>query len=139
MKFSAVVEQVLELLQRQRRISYRALKQEFELDDDYIEDIKAEIIDARRFLDDARGCSRTVVLASRRSAEEDSLKAIEVAQRQKAKSLELRATISFARLWQGQDKHHEARCKLVEVYNWFTEGFDTADLKEAKALLEELA
>src|SRR5258708_7229913 len=48
MKFSVVVEQVLELLQRQTRISYRALKREFELDDDYIEDLKAELIDARR-------------------------------------------------------------------------------------------
>src|SRR5262244_296352 len=52
MKFSAVVEQVLELLQRQKRISYRALKREFELDDDYIEDLKAEIIDARQLAAD---------------------------------------------------------------------------------------
>ncbi len=55
MKFSAVVEQVLELLQRQTRISYRALKREFELDDDYIEDLKAEIIDARRLAVDEDG------------------------------------------------------------------------------------
>src|SRR5215470_16812168 len=55
MKFSAVVEQVLELLQRQKRISYRALKREFELDDDYIEDLKAEIIDARQLAADEDG------------------------------------------------------------------------------------
>ena len=66
------------------------------------------------------------------------LKAIEVAQRQQAKSLELRAAMSLARLWQQQDKQHEAHKMLVEIYGWFTEGFDTKDLREAKALLEEL-
>ncbi|MGE0825315.1 MAG: adenylate/guanylate cyclase domain-containing protein [Candidatus Binatia bacterium] len=72
-------------------------------------------------------------------AEECFLKAIEVAQRQQAKSLELRATTSLARLWQAQGKHHEAREKLATIYNWFTEGFDTKDLQEAKALIEELS
>ena len=66
-------------------------------------------------------------------------KAIEVAQRQQAKSLELRATTSLARLWQQQGKKDEAHKLLSEIYNWFTEGFDTKDLQEAKALLEELA
>jgi predicted ATPase len=66
------------------------------------------------------------------------LKAIEIARKQQAKSLELRATMSLARLWQQQGKHHEARNMLSEVYTWFTEGFDTKDLQEAKALLEEL-
>jgi predicted ATPase len=61
-----------------------------------------------------------------------------VARRQQAKSLELRATISLSRLWQQQGKHDAARQVLAEVYNWFTEGFDTADLQEAKALLAEL-
>ena len=55
MKFSTVVEQVLELLQRQKRISYRALKREFDLDDEYIEDLKAEIIDAKRVAVDEDG------------------------------------------------------------------------------------
>ena len=71
-------------------------------------------------------------------AEECFLKAIEVAQRQQAKSLELRATVSLVRLWQQQGKPHEAHRMLSEVYNWFTEGFDTKDLQEAKALLESL-
>lgn len=71
-------------------------------------------------------------------AESYFLKAIEVSQKQQAKSLELRATMSLARLWQQQGKRHEAREKLAAVYNWFTEGFDTKDLQEAKALLEEL-
>jgi predicted ATPase len=65
-------------------------------------------------------------------------KAIEVARKQQAKSLELRAIMSLARLWQQQGKKEEARRLLAEVYNWFTEGFDTKDLQEAKALLEEL-
>jgi predicted ATPase len=65
-------------------------------------------------------------------------KAIEIARKQQAKSLELRATTSLARLWQQQGKQHEARNMLSEIYNWFTEGFDTADLQEARALLEAL-
>ena len=65
-------------------------------------------------------------------------KAIAVAQAQKAKSLELRAATSLARLWQRQGKTQEAHDLLAPVYDWFTEGFGTADLKDAKALLEEL-
>jgi predicted ATPase len=67
------------------------------------------------------------------------LKAIDIARKQEAKSLELRATMSLARLWQSQGKHAEAHQMLSEIYNWFTEGFDTKDLKEAKMLLEELS
>ena len=66
-------------------------------------------------------------------------RAVDVARRQEAKSLELRAAASLARLWQQQGKRAEARALLAPVYSWFTEGFDTADLQEAKALLEELA
>jgi predicted ATPase len=55
------------------------------------------------------------------------------------RSLELRATTSLARLWQRQGQQKEPRQVLAEIYNWFTEGFDTADLKEAKALLAELS
>ncbi len=65
-------------------------------------------------------------------------RAIEVARRQSAKSLQLRATTSLARLLSKQGHHNEARTTLAEIYNWFTEGFDTADLKDAKALLDEL-
>ena len=64
--------------------------------------------------------------------------AIMIAQRQSAKSWELRATTSLARLLQTQGKTERARHMLADIYNWFTEGFDTADLKEAKALLEQL-
>ena len=66
-------------------------------------------------------------------------KAREVARQQNAKLFELRAATSLARLWQGQGKTTEARELLAPVYNWFTEGFDTADLKDAKVLLEELS
>jgi serine/threonine protein kinase/tetratricopeptide (TPR) repeat protein len=66
-------------------------------------------------------------------------KAIEVSRKQKAKSWELRAVMSLSRLLQKQGKKEEARKMLEEIYSWFTEGFDTADLKEAKALLEELS
>jgi tetratricopeptide (TPR) repeat protein len=66
-------------------------------------------------------------------------RAIEVARSQSAKWWELRATMSLARLLAKQGRRHEARSMLAEIYNWFTEGFDTADLKEAKALLDELS
>jgi predicted ATPase len=65
--------------------------------------------------------------------------ALDVARRQQAKSWELRAAMSLGRLWQRQDKRTEARELLAPIYNWFTEGFDTADLQEARALLEALA
>jgi predicted ATPase len=65
--------------------------------------------------------------------------ALDVARRQQAKSWELRAATSLARLWKSKNKRQEAYHLLVPVYNWFTEGFDTADLQEAKALLQELA
>jgi len=64
--------------------------------------------------------------------------AIEIADQQAARSWELRATASLARLLAKQDRRDEARTMLAEIYNWFTEGFDTADLKDARALLEEL-
>jgi predicted ATPase len=60
------------------------------------------------------------------------------ARRQQAKSWELRAAMSMARLWRDQGKRDEARELLAPVYGWFTEGFDTLDLKEANALLDEL-
>jgi len=73
-----------------------------------------------------------------KEAEECFWKAIEIARKQRAKSLELRAVMSLGRLWQQQGKRQEAHHMLAEIYHWFTEGFDTTDLQEAKALLESL-
>ena len=81
-----------------------------------------------------------------KSPERDTIKAeahferaLAIARQQQAKSWELRAAMSLARLWRDQGKAQEARQLLAPVYGWFTEGFDTVDLKEAKALLDELA
>jgi predicted ATPase len=72
-------------------------------------------------------------------AEADFHRAIAVARLQQARSSELRATVSLARLIDQQGKREEARAMLADIYGWFTEGFNTADLKDAKALLEELS
>jgi predicted ATPase len=72
-------------------------------------------------------------------AEECFRQALDTARRQQAKSLELRAAMSLSRLWQKQGKQEEARQMLADIYGWFTEGFATADLQEAKTLLEKLA
>jgi predicted ATPase len=72
-------------------------------------------------------------------AEASFREAIAVARRQNAKLWELRAAMSMARLWRDQGKRDQARDLLAPVYGWFTEGFDTRDLKEAKALLDELS
>jgi predicted ATPase len=66
-------------------------------------------------------------------------RALAIARNQQAKSFELRAAMSMARLWRDQGKRDEARNLLAPIYGWFTEGFNTLDLKEAKALLDELA
>ena len=83
----------------------------------------------------------TLLLSMREdaAAEDSYRRALAVARQQQAKSFELRAAMSLARLWRDQGKVQQARELLAPVYGWFTEGFDTRDLKEAKALLEELA
>jgi predicted ATPase len=78
------------------------------------------------------------LLFQEQDAEPCLLRAITVAREQAAKFWELRAATSLARLWRDQGKHGEARDVLAPIYNWFTEGFDTPVLKEAKTLLEEL-
>ena len=89
---------------------------------------------------------RTAGIIALKSLEPDMAKteayferAIAIARAQQAKSWELRAAMSLARLWRDQGKRDAAPDLLAPVYNWFTEGFDTLDLKEAKALLDELA
>jgi len=71
-------------------------------------------------------------------AEAGFREAIDLARSMGARAWELRATMSLARLLRDTDRREEARTTLGEIYNWFTEGFDTADLKNAKALLDEL-
>jgi len=115
--------------------------------------------DARRCIDDAidkveRSKEKWCEAEANRIAGEVALKspapdtqqaekhfehALSVAREQQMKSFELRAAMSLARLWRDQGKVQQARELLAPVYGWFTEGFDTRDLKEAKALLEELA
>jgi predicted ATPase len=72
------------------------------------------------------------------TAEECFHQALNIARRQQAKSLELRAAMSLSRLWQQQGKQMEVRQLLAPLYGWFTEGLDTVDLREARALLESL-
>jgi predicted ATPase len=80
----------------------------------------------------------TLRASTEAEAEACFYEAIKVARKHQTKSLELRATMSLARLWQQQGKSGEAHAMLSTVYDWFTEGFDTKDLQEAKALIEEL-
>ena len=80
-----------------------------------------------------------LMLGEEDEAEASFEKAIEVARRQSAKSWELRAATGLARLWQKQGRRDEAQKILVQIYGWFTEGFDTPDLREARALLEEIS
>jgi predicted ATPase len=88
-----------------------------------------------------RTAGDTVLMSPERDAAKAQAhfeRALAVARAQQAKSWELRAAMSLARLWRDQGKRDEARDLLAPVYDWFTEGFDTLDLKEAKALLDEL-
>ena len=93
---------------------------------------------AEAYMHQLRG---TLLLTTREqlAAERSYVQAIAVARQQRAKFWELRAATSLARLWRDQGKHAEARDLLTPVYNWFTEGFDTPVLKEAKALLDQLS
>ena len=74
----------------------------------------------------------------RTEAEMHFQQALDIARRQQAKTLELRTAIGLSRLWQQQGKREAARQLLEPIYGWFTEGFNTADLQEARAVLEEL-
>ena len=90
-------------------------------------------------LNDERRAPKAGIRSRETEAEACFQQALDVACQQEAKSLELRAAMSLARLWQRQGKTTQARALLASVYDWFTEGFDTADLKDAKALLDEIS
>ena len=85
------------------------------------------------------GRERAVIAARILRTERGRARALAIAREQRAKSWELRAAMSMARLCRDQGKRQQARDLLAPVYGWFTEGFDTPDLKEAEALLDELA
>jgi predicted ATPase len=85
------------------------------------------------------GLGATDQLPLQMEAEACFQRALDIARRQGAKSLELRAALSLSRLWRQQDKPCEARQLLADIYGWFTEGFETADLQEARELQQELA
>ncbi|HXG21935.1 MAG TPA: hypothetical protein VNN62_23010 [Methylomirabilota bacterium] len=160
MRCSEIIEQAKKLLQRQGRITCRALKQEFALDDEALSDLRDELIDAAQAAIDEGGkvlvwggaasvpSSESQVPSSTQhpmpstpaeaEAEACYVKTMEIAYKQQAQSLELRAATSLARLWQQQGKKDEAHEMLAEVYGGFTEGFDAKGLREAKALLDEL-
>jgi len=128
----AVVEEALRLVDKNDERFYEAelyrIKGELTLQKFQVPGSKFQAADPRSLTPDPQA-----------EAEECFLKAIAIAQKQQAKSLELRATMSLARLWQSQGKTAEARQILTDIYSWFTEGFDTKDLQETKALLEKLA
>ncbi len=86
-----------------------------------------------------KGESLRMLGASTADVEDNFLHAVGIARQQEAKSLELRATTSLSRLWRSQGKQKEARQMLATIYDWFSEGFDTLDLQEARALLDELS
>ncbi len=101
-----------------------------------------EVTGQRVFESELRRLYGELILADGSSAtaqaEKEFLLAIDIARKQSARSLELRAVMSLARLWQKQGRAGEARARLSEIYGWFTEGFDTADLVAARKLLDEL-
>jgi predicted ATPase len=101
--------------------------------------LKGELLLKDDPLSGGRGGTLRVKDETEAEAEACFLKAIDVARQQEAKSLELRATVSLSRLWQREGKKEEARQMLAEIYGWFSEGFDTVDLQEAKVLLEALS
>ena len=102
--------------------------------------LKGELVlnDERGMMNDEWGTGEAGGLSQAAEAEACFQKALDIARQQGAKTLELRAATSLARLWHQQGKTTEARDLLAPVYDWFTEGFDTADLRDAKALLGEL-
>jgi predicted ATPase len=100
--------------------------------------LEAELYRLKGELTLAQSSVQGLASSVQKEAAECFWKAIAIARRQSAKSWELRAVMSLSRLWQSQGKQEEARQLLADIYGWFTEGFDTKDLQEAKALLEEL-
>jgi hypothetical protein len=128
--FDTLLAQITELLQCQGRVFYGALKRRFPAPKKKVGWAVPTMMSA--------GTVGGAHPTGAEAAEACFLKALDVARKQQAKSWELRAATSLARLWQQQGKNAKARQLLSPAYNWFTEGFDTKDLQEAKALLDDL-
>lgn len=155
-------------LRAEGRISLRGLRREFDLDDEALEEFVEELVDVQGAAGDPDAALGLVALALEQTtplgmlqwhaelfrlrgeiqadekgdpeaAESSFREALEVARRQEAKALELRAATSYARMLQGQGRAKEAHALLAPVYAWFTEGHELPDLVDAKALLSELA
>jgi DNA-binding winged helix-turn-helix (wHTH) protein/predicted ATPase len=137
-----VLTEALAVVDKNEERFYQAeiyrLKGQLTLQQSQLQSSKREVKESRKSR--GKGRRRVSGVASQESEAEGCFrKAIEVARTQQAKSWELRAVMSLSRLWQQQGKKEKAREMLAEIYNWFTEGFDTKDLQEAKALLKELS
>jgi predicted ATPase len=109
----------------------------------YLDEVEAILADESSEWYSAEPCRVRGALWDARGASPDDVEAhyvqaLDIARRQHAKSLELRAAMSLARLWQRNGRRQEAYALLAPVYNWFTEGFNTPDLQTARALLVEL-
>ena len=142
----AAVDEALELMETNSERIWEAelyrLKGELLLNDESNDKLGTQNAERQTKTPDMSSVHRSsfsFIIHRSEEAEACFQRAISIARMQQAKSLELRAVVSLARLWQQQEKKGQARHMLADVYNWFTEGFETADLQEAKALLGELA
>jgi hypothetical protein len=167
MDFYATLDQVVELLRSRGRVSYRALKEQFGLHDQRLDAIRVELLyahahdvqadeqgfvwtprdsnpaDAERRPAEVYRINGELLLRKEvpdpAAAERCFREALAMARDHDAKSWELRAAMSMARMWLADGRADDARALLSPVYAWFAEGFDTADLIDAKALLDQMS
>jgi predicted ATPase len=134
-----VMRPYMQMVLARAKVDLGKLSEAFELVD---EALRATDAQGERWSEAELHHVRARLLLARRQFDESEVhlwRSIEISRSQQARAFELRAATSLAGLWRDQGKVKEARELLAPVYGWFTEGFDTPDLKEAKALLEELA
>jgi hypothetical protein len=135
MDYDELVAKVMELLQREKHVPYRALKRRFNLDDEYIEDLKVEIIQAKRLAVDEDGVILVWVGSTPSVLEPTTVPATPLPSTERE-----REPLSYTPRHPAEKiLTSRSALELSPVYNWFTEGFDPADLKDAKTLLDELA
>jgi predicted ATPase len=138
----AMLTEALDVVHKTGQRPYEAelsrLKGELMLQQSSVQGLTSSVQRNQRTKDKGQKAKIEPSTQAKAEAEACFLKAIDIARQQQAKSLELRAAMSLSRLWRQQGKTKQAHNMLAEIYGWFTEGFDTQDLQEAKALLEEL-